>query len=138
MKSYYLPLAVLMILTISIMNAGLATADKNAEVTTKSGTMVCLGCSMKSTSDAGSMCSKYGCESAFKTADGKIWHLLENDKSHDLKQTHASKGKEAKITGYFHKDSQTIDLVSYEVGDKKAAWCEGHGKMDGCSIAGKH
>ena len=137
MKLKSLPAIFGLIILLAVFASSIVLADKNPEMKTVKGHLTCLGCSLKSEAGARAMCSKYGCESAFKTADGKMWHFLKNDKSSDLIDNHDLMGMEASVTGYFHENSLTIDLASYDIGEKKISWCEGHGKMDAC-MAEKH
>ena len=132
MKQNTLQAAFLAVIFLTVFAFSGAIADKNPEMKTVDGSLICSSCLLKAECGAKAMCSEYGCDAALKTADGKIWHILKNDRSDNLVRKHDHMGENIKLTGYFHNNSQTIDLTSYEIDGKKMSWCEGHSKMDAC------
>jgi hypothetical protein len=79
------------------------------------GEVVCFGCTLKKEKGAKAQCSLYGHINAIRTKDGKIWTILENDKSTELLNNHDYAGKEIEIKGKKFPEAQTIEVESFKI-----------------------
>lgn len=95
----------------------LAQTEKNSEAETFQATVICLGCTLKKTQGAKAQCSLYGHVNALKTADDKIWTILENDTSVELINSHEYAGKKVEITGKKFSGSQVIEIEKVVIKD---------------------
>lgn len=117
----------------NVVPASVKTSEGIGEEVTMTGTLVCLGCSLKS-SGAQSACSIYGCSHALKTADGKYVSFLQNDYSQELIKGGDGHNKKVSISGVFFANANVLDVQSYKIEDgPNTVWCEGHKSMDACA-----
>ena len=79
------------------------------------GKVVCQGCTLKKEKGAKAQCSIYGHINAIKTKDGKIWTILENDKSTELINNHDYAGKDIEIKGKKFAEAQIIEVDTFKV-----------------------
>lgn len=122
---------------ISVM-AGETTTESKATGGKKGqfeGTLVCLGCSLKTADGARAACSTYGHKHALKTADGKYLNFLENQYSADLISGEKYHNEAVNVQGVYFADANLIDVESFEVNGKKKGWCNGCKSMDACAMA---
>lgn len=112
------------------------SAETKAEHQTISGTLVCLGCSLKA-DGAHSECSAFGHTHALKTEDGHFINFLENKFAADLIKGEKYHNKQVKVSGVFFAKANLLDVESFTVDDQKKGWCDHCNAMDGCSMAGK-
>jgi len=96
---------------------------------TLTGTLICVGCDLKSRYQAKAQCSVYGHDHGLKTADGKIYTFLRNDRSKDLIGGKTSAdgggsdrgageelhGEKVQVTGKVLPKTQIIDVKDYKV-----------------------
>lgn len=110
MKRVYL--VVVIVIAVAVMlSAILAAADKpKPKDVSLTGKLVCIGCELKSQYGANAQCSIYGHDHALKTADGKIYTFLPNDKSKDLIAGKAEKNAKVTVVGVVFPGSQIIDV----------------------------
>lgn len=92
-----------------------STQEAVTESGTFQATVVCLGCTLKKEQGAKAQCSVYGHKNALKTADGKIWSILENDASTELLNNHEYAGKRVEIAGKKIPEAQVIQVDSFKV-----------------------
>lgn len=92
-----------------------AQAQETGEIETIQGKVICFGCTLKKEKGAKAQCSIYGHTNAIRTKDGKIWSILENDKSTELINNHDYAGKDIEIKGKKIKEAQTIEVESFKV-----------------------
>ncbi|MEW5797018.1 MAG: hypothetical protein AB1772_11740 [Candidatus Zixiibacteriota bacterium] len=100
-----------------------------------SGTLVCLGCSLKKSEGARSACSVYGHEHALKTDAGQYVNFLENQYSADLIKGDKYANKKLSIHGILHSSANLVDVESFTVDGSMVTWCDGHKAMDLCGSA---
>ena len=79
------------------------------------GKVICQGCTLKKEKGAKAQCSIYGHINAIKTKDGKIWTILENDKSTELINDHDYAGKDIEIKGKRFAEAQIIEVDTFKV-----------------------
>lgn len=116
-----------------VVPASVKTSPDVGTEVTMTGTLVCLGCSLKS-AGAQSACSIYGCSHALKSDDGKYVSFLQNDFSQQLIKGTDIHNKQVSITGVYFAKANVLDVHSYKVEDgPKTVWCEGHKSMDACA-----
>jgi hypothetical protein len=100
------------------------------------GTLVCLGCSLKS-EGARSQCSEFGHTHALVTEEGKYVNLLPNKYSADLLKGGAFHNKEVAMEGVYFVSANQLDVETYSVEGKRHGWCDHCKAMDGCAFAKK-
>jgi len=96
------------------------------------GELVCLGCDLKE-SGARSDCVTNGHNMRFKSQNGLYLSLLTNKYSKNLLSDKNLLHKPLEITGYHFANAQTLDIISYTIGDNTTSWCTVCSKMDNCS-----
>ena len=79
------------------------------------GKVICQGCTLKKEKQAKAQCSIYGHINAIKTKDGKIWTILENDKSTELINNHDYAGKDIEIKCKKFAEAQIIEVNTFKV-----------------------
>ncbi|NCO41905.1 MAG: hypothetical protein COZ06_31165 [Armatimonadetes bacterium CG_4_10_14_3_um_filter_66_18] len=84
------------------------------------GTLVCIGCTVKKAYSAKAQCNVYGHQHGLQTADGKIYTFLANDQSKELREGKAKDaedlhGKKVEVTGVVLPKTQILDVTSYQV-----------------------
>lgn len=94
-------------------------SDQAPKKVTMKGTLVCLGCELKKAHGAGAQCSIYGHKHALKTADGKYYTFLENQKSEPLIKGEKWHGKKIEVSGTIFPGTQVIDVTGYKVAEEK-------------------
>jgi hypothetical protein len=97
---------------------GLGKTIEAAETTgveTIKGKVVCFGCTLKKEKGAEAQCSLYGHINAIRTKDGKIWTILENDKSTELIHNHDYVGSDIEIRGKKIAEAQVIEVDSFKI-----------------------
>jgi hypothetical protein len=100
--------------------APLAQDAAKAKTVKMKGTLACLGCDLKKAYGAGAQCSVYGHKHALKTANGKYYTFLENQKSEPLIKGEQLHGKSIQVTGSLFPRSQVIEVTDYKVLEQKA------------------
>ncbi len=78
------------------------------------GTLACLGCDLKKAHGAKAQCSVYGHKHALKTADGKYYTFLENEKSEPLIKGEKWHGKPVEVTGLLFPGTQVLEVVEFK------------------------
>ncbi len=79
------------------------------------GEVVCRDCELERMYGARTMCARNGHRGAVKTADGKIWNLMDNDVSDALIHNDALRGKRIRIRGKIYRRADALEVESYEV-----------------------
>lgn len=99
------------LMTISLLGSAYSAAppEKPSEVKL-SGTLICVGCELKSRCGANAQCSVYGHDHALKTAAGKIYTFLPNDKSADLIKGENHHGDRLTVTATVPQGTQILDV----------------------------
>jgi hypothetical protein len=98
-----------------------------------SGTLVCMGCSLKP-AGAHSACKEFGCSYVLKTAEGKYISFLNNKYSQPLAGGKGMQNKEVTINGAHFANANVLDVESFQVGDGKLmTWCDHCKTMDACA-----
>lgn len=77
------------------------------------GTVVCVCCEMKS-EGAHLQCKKYGHVYGIRTDNGVLWTIIKNDKGMEIIDHNFLIGTRIKITGWFHLNSNYIDIEGFE------------------------
>lgn len=117
MKKLLVILAVFF-LSVSHALAGGWDAKKGMDKVTLSGKLVCVGCSLKKMNGANAQCSLYAHHAiGFKTGDGLLWSIVDNEKGHDVIRGHRllEKGVNATITGWIYPVAHFIEIDSITV-----------------------
>ena len=121
---------VLMVVSASVAIAGGWDAKKGMGKVTLKGQLVCMGCSLKKLDGTNAQCSLYTNHAiGFKTPDGTMWSIVDNEKGHDVINAHnVVEKKNAKITGWLSPIANFIEIDTIEVDGvtakeiQKAAW----------------
>lgn len=79
------------------------------------GQIVCRDCELKMLYGAKTMCLLKGHRAALKTADGKIWNLMEGEHTDALLQDDALRGKRVHIMGKLYRRAGCVEVESYRV-----------------------
>lgn len=79
------------------------------------GQLICLSCEFKKEFQANSQCEKYGHQHVLKTYTGEIYHFIENDRTSNLIRKDEYQDKVIRVIGTLYKDSNVIDIISYEL-----------------------
>jgi len=79
------------------------------------GWLVCRDCELQALYGAGSMCRIKGHHGALKTADGKIWNLMEDDRTEQLIHRASWLGKKVRVRGRLYRRAGCVEVQSYEV-----------------------
>ncbi len=79
------------------------------------GRLVCRDCELQALYGARSMCHIKGHHGALKTADGKIWNLMEGDHAEQLIHSASLLGKRVRIRGRLYRRAGCVEVQSYEV-----------------------
>lgn len=133
MKRFAALTVVFMFVLASLSFAGGWDKTKGTDKVTLKGTLLCVGCNLKKMSGANAQCNLYAHHAiGFKTEDGLIWNILENEKGHDIVRAHklVEKNVPATITGWIYPVANAIEIDSIEVEGismkdiQKAAWEE--------------
>ena len=106
---------VLGLLLTSLNTLGFAEEKSKDEYKIIKGKVICQGCTLKKEKGAKAQCSIYGHINAIKTKDGKIWTILENDKSTELINNHDYAGKDIEIKGKKFAEAQIIEVNTFKV-----------------------
>ncbi len=131
-KTALLIVLVFLFSVIPVTAGDKTSSGKQAEF---EGTLVCLGCSLKSDDGARAACSTFGHKHALKTAEGKYVNFLENQYSADLMAGKKYHNAEVKVQGVYFANANLLDVETFEVGGKQKGWCGGCKSMDGCSAS---
>lgn len=115
MKGILSSILILGLLVTNLSSIGFAQEETKEKYETIQGKAVCFGCTLKKEKGAKAQCSIYGHTNAIRTKDGKIWSILENDKSTELINNHGYAGKDIEIKGKKIKEAQTIEVESFKV-----------------------
>lgn len=106
---------------------------KGLDKITLKGNLICVGCSLKKLSGANAQCSLFAHHAiGFRTEDGTIWNIIDNEKGHDIIRAHTllQKNVPATITGWIYPIAHAIEIETIEVSSvsmtdiQKAAWEE--------------
>ena len=106
---------VLGLLLTSLNTLGFAQEKAKDEYEIIKGKVICQGCTLKKEKQAKAQCSIYGHINAIRTKDGKIWTILENDKSTELINNHDYAGNDIEIRGKKFAEAQIIEVDSFKV-----------------------
>jgi hypothetical protein len=79
------------------------------------GQLVCRDCELKTLYGAKTMCLLKGHRAALKTADGKIWNLMEGEDTEALLHDEALRGKRIHIVGKLYRRAGCVEVESYRV-----------------------
>lgn len=107
-----------LLLTASLSFAGGWANDKGLDQVTLKGELVCVGCSLKKMDGANAQCNLYAHHAiGFKTGDGLLWSIVDNEKGHDTIRAHKllEKGKKATITGWIYPVAHFIEIADIKV-----------------------
>lgn len=115
MKGILSSILILGLLVTNLSSLGFAQEEIKEKYETIQGKVVCFGCTLKKEKGAKAQCSIYGHTNAIRTKDGKIWSILENDKSTELINNHDYAGKDIEIKGRKINEAQTIEVESFKV-----------------------
>ena len=104
-------------MTASLAVAGGWDQKKGMGKTTLTGEIVCVGCSLKKLDGANAQCSLYAQHAmGFKTGDGTLWSIVDNEIGHDIIRGHTLLGhKKATITGYIYPIANMIEIGTIKV-----------------------
>ena len=106
-------------LTATMSFAGGWSTDKGMDRVTLKGELVCIGCSLKRLDGANAQCNLFAHHAiGFKTADGLLWSIVDNEKGHDVIRAHKllEKVKKATNKGWIYPVANFIEIDSIEVG----------------------
>ena len=125
-------IAIFLMATVSAATAGGWDADKGMDRVKLSGTLVCVGCSLKKMSGANAQCNLYAHHAiGFKAGDGTLWSIVDNAKGHDIIRAHTLvEGKAAVITGWIYPAAHFVEVDEISVSGvsaeaiAKAGWEE--------------
>ena len=120
------------LITASFVCAGGWDAKKGLSKTELTGELVCVGCSLKKLDGANAQCSLFTHHAlGFKTADGTLWSIVDNEKGHDVIRAHdLLEKKKATIIGWLYPIANFIEIDEIEVPGftkkqiQKAGWEE--------------
>lgn len=124
---------VMMLIIPSVTFAGEFDKSKGMDKVTLEGEFLCIGCNLKKMSGANAQCSLYAQHTiGFRTADGVMWSIIDNEKGHDIIRAHTvlEKGVKGRIIGWIYPAANMIEIDSVEVNGvsmeviQKAAWEE--------------
>lgn len=81
------------------------------------GQLVCVGCSLKKMNGADAQCSLFAHHAVgFKSGDGTLWSIVDNEKGHDVIRAHTLVGKKnATISGWIYPSAHFVEIDSIEV-----------------------
>lgn len=117
MKKLFLA-AMAVMLSAGVSLAGGWATDKGLDKVTLKGELVCIGCSLKKLDGANAQCDLYSHHAVgFRTADGLLWSIVDNEKGHDVIRAHylLEKGKKATIAGWIYPVAHFIEIDTIEV-----------------------
>ncbi|MGR3295824.1 MAG: hypothetical protein ACUZ8A_06320 [Candidatus Bathyanammoxibius sp.] len=103
--------------------SGVSVADE--ETVTITGTVVCLGCTLKKKEGANAACDVYGHKHGLATSGGKLYSFLENENSEELINSEKYGMKRVEITGKVFENAHIIDVEDVNVIEEKKG---GYGK----------
>lgn len=115
----------------SLSFAGGWDKTKGTDKVTLKGTLLCIGCNLKKMGGANAQCNLYAHHAiGFKSEDGLMWNILNNEKGHDIIMAHKllEKNVPATITGWIYPVANVIEIDSIQVEGismqdiQKAAW----------------
>ena len=107
-----------LLLTATVGAAGGWDADKGLDKVTLRGELVCIGCSLKKLDGANAQCNLYAHHAVgFRTLDGLLWSIVDNEQGHDVIRAHRllEKGVKASITGYIYPVAHFIEIDTIKV-----------------------
>lgn len=110
--------AMAVLLSAVVALAGGWAADKGLDKMTLTGELVCIGCSLKKLDGANAQCNLYAHHAVgFRTADGLLWNIVDNEKGHDVIRAHRllEKGVKATISGWIYPVAHFIEIDSIKV-----------------------
>ncbi len=79
------------------------------------GHLICRDCELKKLYGAHIMCERKGHDGVIETADGKIWNLMEGERSEALIHNGALRGKTVRIRGKVYRRAGCVEVESCEV-----------------------
>lgn len=79
------------------------------------GQLVCRDCELKALYGAKTMCLLKGHRGALKTADGKIWNLMEGELAEALLDDDSLRGKTVHIQGKLYRRAGCLEVEGYRV-----------------------
>ncbi len=79
------------------------------------GQLICRDCELKTLYGAGTMCLLKGHRAALKTADGKIWNLMEGEHTEALLHDESFRGRSVHIRGKLYRRAGCVEVQSYRV-----------------------
>lgn len=79
------------------------------------GRLICRDCELQRMYGAMAACARKGHHGALETSDGKIWNLMENDRSDALIHNDALRGRKVRIRGKIYRRAGCLEVESYEV-----------------------
>ena len=103
--------------------SGVSVADE--ETVTITGTVVCLGCTLKKKEGANAACAVYGHKHGLATSGGELYSFLENENSEELINGEKYGMKKVEITGKVFENAHIIDVEDVSVVEEKKG---GYGK----------
>lgn len=118
MKNKLVLAALAMMFSATVALAGGWDAKKGLDRVTIKGELVCIGCSLKKMDGANAQCNLFAHHAiGFKTADGLLWSIVDNEKGHDVIRAHRllEKGVKATITGWLYPVAHFIEIDAVEV-----------------------
>ncbi|MBI5248747.1 MAG: hypothetical protein HY912_04565 [Desulfomonile tiedjei] len=108
---------ILVFLATSLSFAGGWDKQKGLDKVTLTGTLVCIGCSLKKLDGANAQCDLYAHHArGFQAGDGTLWSIGENEKGHDIVRGHTIlEKKNATITGWMYPLAHYIEIDTIKV-----------------------
>ncbi len=122
----------LIITASSLALAGGWDNTKGMDKMTLKGQLVCVGCSLKKMNGANAQCNLFAHHAiGFKSGDGTLWSIIDNEKGHDVIRAHTLVAKKnATITGWIYPSAHFVEIDTIEVEGvtmdqiQKAGWEE--------------
>ncbi|MHC4196606.1 MAG: hypothetical protein ACYSRP_01670 [Planctomycetota bacterium] len=112
-------------LTIGLMILAIGSGVSVADEETVTGTVVCLGCTLKKKEGAHAACDVYGHKHGLATSGGELYSFLENENSEELINGEKYGMKKVEITGKVFENAHIIDVEDVSVVEKEKG---GYGK----------
>ncbi|MCP4134394.1 MAG: hypothetical protein GY754_25700 [bacterium] len=109
--------AAALVFQAGMLMAGGWNKSKGMNKVTITGQLVCLGCSLKKLDGANAQCNLYSHHAiGFKTSDGMLWSIVDNEKGHDIIRAHELlEKKTATITGWIYPAAHFIEIQKVTV-----------------------
>lgn len=129
-RTVWAPAALAAVLLLALLFAGLNPAARGyaagamesvafrldpPRVVELEGQLICRDCELKTLYGAGTMCLLRGHRGALKTADGKIWNLMEGEHTEALLHDSSLRSKSIHVRGKLYRRAGCVEVQSYRV-----------------------